>query len=57
MVTVGGVLSTMKVVAGAGGGARLPARSEAVPAANEMPSVPSPVMPLMVTVSVVPSPG
>ena len=46
----------MKVVLGPAAGARLPARSEAVPAAIEIPSVPLPVMPPMVTVRVRPEP-
>lgn len=50
MDTVGGVLSTVKVVLAAGAAAVLPAVSEAVPAARVMPRVPSPVMPLIVTV-------
>ena len=54
---VGAVLSTVKVALGPAAGARLPARSEAVPAAIEIPSVPLPVMPLMVTVRVRPDPG
>ncbi len=53
---VGAVLSTVKVALGPAAGARLPARSEAVPAAIEIPSEPSPVMPLMVTVRVRPEP-
>ena len=57
IVTVGAVLSTMKVVLGAEAGARLPARSLAVLEAMEIPKVPSPVMLLMVTVRVVPEPA
>ena len=53
---VGAVLSTMKVALGPAAGARLPARSEAVPAAIEIPREPSPVMLLMVTVRVRPEP-
>ena len=40
----------MNVALGPRPGPVLPARSEAVPAAIEIPSVPSPVMLLMVTV-------
>ena len=46
----------MKVALGPAAGARLPARSEAVPAAIEIPRVPLPVMLLMVTVRVRPEP-
>ena len=46
----------MKVALGPAAGARLPARSEAVPAAIEIPRVPLPVMLLMVTVQVRPEP-
>ena len=46
----------MKVVLGPAAGARLPTRSVAVPAAIEIPSVPLPVSPLMVTVRVRPEP-
>ena len=44
MITVGAVLSTVNVVLGPAAGALLPAVSDAVPAAIEMPSVPSPVI-------------
>lgn len=50
---VGGVLSTVKVVAGPAAGAKFAALSLAVPAAMEMPSVPVPVILLIVTVRVV----
>ena len=53
---VGAVLSTVNVVLGPAAGARLPAVSEAVPAAMEIPMVPSPVMAERVTVRVVPVP-
>ena len=43
MVTVGGVLSTVKVALGPEAGAGLPPRSLAVPAARLIPRVPSPV--------------
>ena len=56
IVTVGGVLSTVKVALGPAAGALFPARSVAVPAAIEIPSVPSPVMLERVTVRVVPLP-
>ena len=57
MEIVGAVLSTVDQAAlGPAAGARLPARSEAVPAAIEIPSVPLPVMLLMVTVRVRPEP-
>ena len=49
MEIVGAVLSTMKVALAAAG-AVLPALSVAVPAAIEIPSEPSPVMLLTVTV-------
>ena len=52
----GAVLSTANVVLGPAAGAVLPAVSDAVPAAMEMPSVPSPVMLDKVTVRVVPLP-
>jgi hypothetical protein len=54
--TVGGVLSTRKVVLGPAAAALLPAVSVAVPAAIEIPSVPSPVRLLIVIVRVVPEP-
>ena len=53
---MGAVLSTMNVPLGPAAGARLPARSEAVPAAMDIPNVPLPVMPLIVTVRVRPEP-
>ena len=53
---VGAVLSAKKVALGPAAAAVLPARSLAVPAAIEMPSVPSPVMPERVTVRVLPDP-
>ena len=51
------MLSTVKVALGPAAGARLPARSEAVPAAIEIPRVPLPVMLPMVTVRVSPGAG
>jgi hypothetical protein len=56
LVTVGVVLSTRKVVLGPAAAALLPAVSVAVPAAIEIPSVPSPVRLLIVTVRVTPDP-
>ena len=56
MLMVGAVLSTVKVVLGPDAGVVLPAGSLAVPAAMEMPNVPSPVILLMVTVRVRPVP-
>ena len=41
---------TVKVAEGPAGGARLPARSVAVPDGIEIPKVPLPLMPEMVTV-------
>src|SRR6266478_4285929 len=52
----GAVLSTVKVVLGPAAPALLPAVSVAVPAAMEIPSVPSPVMPERLTVRVLPVP-
>src|SRR5436190_1762464 len=52
----GAVLSTVNVVLGPAAGALFPAVSVAVPAAMEMPSVPSPVMLESVTVRVLPVP-
>src|SRR5881396_3778908 len=52
----GPLLSTVNVALGPAAGAVLPAVSVAVPAAIEMPSVPSPVMLESVTVRVVPVP-
>jgi hypothetical protein len=43
-------VTTLKIVDAPDAGAKLPAKSEAVPAAIEMPKVPAPVMPEMVTV-------
>jgi hypothetical protein len=54
--TFGGVLSTVNVALGPAAAAVLPAVSLAVPAAIEMPSVPSPVILLSVTVRVLPEP-
>ena len=45
------MLSTVKVLLGPAEGAKLPAASDAVPAATEMPKVPSPVTPDRVTVA------
>ena len=56
MEIVGAVLSTVNVVLALDAGAVLPAVSLAVPAAIEMPSVPSPEMLEIVTVRVVPVP-
>ena len=53
---VGPELSTAKVALGPEAGAVFPARSAAVPAAIEIPKVPSPVMLLMVTVRELPVP-
>ena len=53
---VGAVLSTVNVPLGPAAGARFPAVSLAVPAAIEIPKVPLPVMPEIVTVRVVPLP-
>src|SRR5438132_1318522 len=52
--TIGRVLSTLKVVLGPAASVRLPARSQPEPASIEMPSEPSPLMLLMVTVRVAP---
>ena len=54
--TVGPVLSTVNVELGPAAGAKLPAKSEAVPAAIEIPSEPLPVISLKVTVRVKPVP-
>src|SRR5206468_1479411 len=54
IVAVGLVLSTVKVGLGPTASATLPARSLPEPASMAMPSVPSPVMPLMVMVRVAP---
>ena len=56
MAIVGAVLSTVNVVEADEAGAEFPARSVAVPAAIEMPKVPLPVIPEIVTVRVVPEP-
>jgi hypothetical protein len=56
MLIEGTVLSTLNVVLGPAAPAVLPAVSEAVPDAIEMPNVPSPVMLESVTVRVVPEP-
>jgi hypothetical protein len=57
MATVGAILSTTNVVLGPAEPAKLPAASLAVPAAMEIPTVPFPLIPLMVTVLVaVPAP-
>ena len=53
IATAGGVLSTVKVELGPAAGALLHVLSSAVPAAIEIPSVPSPEMLLTVTVRVV----
>ena len=53
---MGAVLSTMNAVLALGAGARFPARSDAVPDAIEIPRLPSPVIPLIVTVRVRPVP-
>ena len=50
--TVGAVLSTLNVLEGPALEAVLPARSEAVPEAKEIPIVPSPVQELRETVRV-----
>src|SRR4051794_27857157 len=52
----GGVLSTANVALGPAAGLLLAAVSVAVPAAREIPRVPSPVMPDSVTVRVAPVP-
>ena len=56
MAIVGAMKSTEKVALAAEAGARLPARSLAVPAATVMPTVPAPVNPESVTVRVFPIP-
>ena len=56
IVATGPVLTTANVALGPAAGARLPEESAPVPAAIEMPSVPPPVMPLIVTVRVAPEP-
>ena len=57
MLMVGAVVSTWNVLLGPAAGALLPAVSEAVPGAIEIPRVPSPEIPLNVTVRVVPVPA
>jgi hypothetical protein len=52
MLIVGAVLSTVNVALGPAEGARFPALSWAVPPSIEIPSVPSPLIPLIVTVGV-----
>ena len=54
--TIGAELSTANVALGPAARARLPATSEAVPEAIEIPRVPLPEMPDSVTVRVVPLP-
>ena len=54
--TDGAVLSTLKVVLGPALEAELLTESVAVPAAREMPMVPSPVIEEMVTVRLLPLP-
>ena len=56
IVTDGIVGSTLNVALGPAAGARLPARSAAVPVAREKPKVPVPVMLEMVTARVLPLP-
>ena len=56
MEIVGALLSTLKTALGPAAGAALPAVSVAVPAAIEIPRVPLPVIPEMVTVRVAPLP-
>ena len=51
MLTVGSVVSTLNVVLGPAAVAELPALSEAVPDAMEIPRVPSPEIPVIVTVA------
>ena len=50
ILTVGGVLSTLKVLLGPAPVSVLPTLSEEVPAAIEIPMVPSPVIELIVMV-------
>lgn len=52
----GGVLSTVKVTLGPPTDAKLPPKSLAVPAATEIPNVPSPLTPEIVTVREAPLP-
>jgi len=56
IVTVGEVLSARKVPLGPAAGAKFPARSDAVPAAMDIPKVPLPAILLIVTVRVRPVP-
>ncbi len=56
IVTVGGVLSAMKVALGPTGRDALFAASVHIPAGREIPSVPSPVMSLIVKTLVLPVP-
>ena len=56
IVTVGDVVSTTNVSLGPAAKVRLPAKSDAVPAASEIPNVPLPLTLLMVTVRVSPVP-
>ena len=56
ITTVGALLSTVMVALGPAAGAAFPTVSTAVPAASEIPSVPLPVIPLIVTVRVAPEP-
>ena len=56
IATVGAVLSTVIVALGPAAGATFPTVSTAVPAATLIPSVPLPVIPLIVTVRVAPDP-
>ena len=56
MLIVGAVLSTVNVPLGPAAGARFPAVSLAVPAPMEIPKVPLPLIPEIVTVRVVPLP-
>lgn len=56
ILIVGAILSTLNVVDAPGAGAVLPARSLAVPAAIDMPRLPLPVIPDIVTVRVKPEP-
>src|SRR5258708_744806 len=56
IVMPGGVLSTVNVALGPEAGAMLPTASVAVPAAIEIPKVPSPLMFVIVTVRGLPVP-
>ena len=56
MTTVGAVVSTANGALGPVPGARLAAKSLAVPPPTEMPRVPSPLMPEIVTVREEPEP-